>query len=674
MAEETDVKQKADRLFELISIKDMSNESKASAAAIIKENPQILISSEFVEKIAPQNMNLCPKDGYVDFVENASVQQGISVAVLDNLKSLHSENLIPSHKEGKTPVQYMLDEAILPNGETFGTQTVKNITFLRALQNDGKYPDKTGMKDLHDKNVVFLHDIFAKEGYGSNPNRRNVQGQKAGDIIESHLDAQSKMKKMSVSNLQSQASQRNASKEVVTEHKEYKKRQSDKRTMTVEELRDKAYQGTLTVEQAEQLKKEDAKKEGDVTERSGDVQTPSTERDKEKFSKGDVVEYMYTEWFLGLLTYSFDKVEDFTLGIVDSAAGVFIEGCKRKAELKDKIKDEKLRDSHKKVENFAGIYDAVLKGRKDAYNKNGADYKDVFADLSAYVSKPNTHKLKYTYNQEFLDKLKKDKATQDFIKCAQKKVTANVGLMQSVDKLALSLSQIEMTYEFMNDEKTWKKEKKPKTNDELKQDLEDRALKRQKSILKSVAIIEEDTRLLAEIAYRDVQNPSVSKEQFIQQAVNQEVNAYIQELGKAVDDLANKQKKDLDNDHFAKRGKGKPDLSIFAEVKALDESIGNIVKKGEMYNKKLFSEEKSKEVIESKCSLFDEAVIQNKPSVHQRCQEYSQSQIDILTARRQQNNERAQKLADFKKRFAMRDGTKTIDNRVSGYQKDISRG
>ena len=137
MAEETGVKQKADRLFELMSVKDMSAEDMASAAVMIKENPQILVSPEFIGKVAPKNMNLCPKEGYVDFIGNAGIQQAITANVLDNLQAMSSENLLDNYKGGKTPVQYMLDEGRLPNNETMATQLVKNITFLRALQSDG---------------------------------------------------------------------------------------------------------------------------------------------------------------------------------------------------------------------------------------------------------------------------------------------------------------------------------------------------------------------------------------------------------------------------------------------------------------------------------------------------------------------------------------------------------
>jgi len=122
------------------------------------------------------------------------------------------------------------------------------------------------------------------------------------------------------------------------------------------------------------------------------------------------------------------------------------------------------------------------------------------------------------------------------------------------------------------------------------------------------------------------------------------------------------------------RGKGEPDLSIIIGVKALDESIGNMVNKGNMYRKKVFADEKSQEAIETKCGLFDEATKQNQPSVYQRCQEYCQSWIDVVGARRQQNNERTQMLAEYKRRFAMRDGTKTVDDRIAGYKKDNSRG
>ena len=59
---------------------------------------------------------------------------------------MYSENIIGRLKNGKTPAQQVLDEGYLPNGETIGTQTIKNITLLRAMRSDEKYPNKDGVE------------------------------------------------------------------------------------------------------------------------------------------------------------------------------------------------------------------------------------------------------------------------------------------------------------------------------------------------------------------------------------------------------------------------------------------------------------------------------------------------------------------------------------------------
>ena len=130
------MKEKANKLFEMLSQKDMSAETKAAVAGIIKENPDILISKEFMEKMAINDMSKCSKDGYQEYVKQSSDQLATSRQVLDNLHAMHKEGVLDTVKSGKTPVQYLLDEGRLPNGETLGTQSAKNIISLRAMQKD----------------------------------------------------------------------------------------------------------------------------------------------------------------------------------------------------------------------------------------------------------------------------------------------------------------------------------------------------------------------------------------------------------------------------------------------------------------------------------------------------------------------------------------------------------
>ena len=225
--ENYNMKEKANKLFEMLSQKDMSAETKAAVAGIIKENPDILISKEFMEKMAINDMSKCSKDGYQEYVKQSSDQLATSRQVLDNLHAMHKEGVLDTVKSGKTPVQYLLDEGRLPNGETLGTQSAKNIISLRAMQKDENYPDKEGITNLHNESTSLIQGMYANSGYGANPNRRNAKGEKMSDLMERHLG-------------------------------------NVKKPMSREDLEVGAYRGTLTAEQADQLKKLQNKKDDDL--------------------------------------------------------------------------------------------------------------------------------------------------------------------------------------------------------------------------------------------------------------------------------------------------------------------------------------------------------------------------------------------------------------------------
>ena len=726
MADDKDMKQVADRLFQLLSGSELNDIDKASAAAIIKETPEVLTCSSFMANIAPASMSECPETGYTDYISDAATKQNSTINVLDNLKEMYSENIIGRLKNGKTPAQQVLDEGYLPNGETIGTQTIKNITLLRAMRSDEKYPNKDGVEALHQQSEFLLHNLYAREGYDANPNRRNVQGQKAGDIIKIYLNTISPTRNMETDHLKNQASQRQASASVIEATNKYHQEVAQKRadrakanaaeepnktqqpqaaapapaqpasnvqaptkgSKTIEDIARDIYQGkAVSVEDRERYEKEQAKKEGNVTERSGDVQTPTTERDKEKFTKGDVVEYMYTEWFLGLLSAGFNKVEDYTLGLVDGAAGVFIESCKRRRERNNEIKDDNVRFDTGQVNNFGKIYEAVLSGRTSAYAQNKAEYEDMFKDLACYLEAPDSYELKYKdqYSPEFLEKLKNDEKAKDFIVAGKEAIFNNIDLMQSADKLALALTQIEMTHEYMCNQDEWmqarglkdaakdfvtrKNSKQPKTNDEMKKELEDRAHKRQIEILKALAVIQQDARVVAEIAYDDMDKDT--REKLIAEMVAAETSSYLQALATQIKQLGEKQNQEIDNGRFAS-AKNPPDKAIYIGIKAIDESIGKVVLNGNMYDQKIFADTRAKEIISTQCTLFEEASKQNQPSIWEQCQELTKLQADALESRKENNKARTEKLNKFKVQMNWRDGKNTVDKRLEQYKQQAS--
>lgn len=668
MAEDNDMKEKANRLFELLSGKDMSVEAKTEVAGVIKENPNILISPEFMEKMAVNDMNKCPKEGYQEYIKQSLDLLKTSCQVLDNLHAMHKEGCLEAVKGGKTPVQYLLDEGRLSNGETLGTQSLKNIVYLRAMKHDANYENKEAIDTLQYESGYLLEKIYAKDEYGANSNCRNALGQKASDLIaiDQQEEKQDDKTRLNVEDLQKRGSQKTMG---LAEDKSAEK--EPQKPLSREDLEVGAYRGTLTAEQADQLKKLQNKKEADINENMGDVKKPQERKSKDKFTDGDVVKYMYEEWLLAGASWLLNTLEDKALGIIDNACEIATANSVARKRQKAKIREDRLKNAHRRVSDFGDLFVATNNGKTEAYAHKKAKFASIFEDLKANLHNPNPN-WRHQHDPQFIANLQKNTNAQEFLEGAPKKLDAQIKLLETTDKLAMLMTRLEMTDEFMRSSRAWNKRGKEKNQNELKVDFDKRSLAKQKMLLRAVSVISEDTRLLAEFAYESVVNPKLSKEEFIQQQVNKEVNDWLADKATTVSKLLERQEKEIQDDKFAGCGKGAPDKGIKKNISKLEKDVEEMSDKGNVFNQSEFAYEGSKKRVDVMCGLYDEAIAQNTPGICDKYMELNQINQDALNAMRAKNITRKKALSAMKSRLAICD--LNVSSKLAGYKQAATRG
>ena len=663
MAENTGTEDKAGQLFELLSQEKLTDESKQKIAGILKEDTNVLTSPEFMEKFALKDMNLCPKEDSAAYIESSANQLKLTSRVLENLNNMHSEGLIETTKNGKTPVQHLIDESKMPNGETLGTQTVKNVMYLRAMQTDPAYPDKQAINNLEFDTSFLLEQMYMKDEYGANPNRRNASGQKVGELMKSHLDDKKHLKALT-----GQATDRQPLTVEQLKEKPYQK------TLSRDELKVAKYRGTLTAEQAEQLKKlENQDKEADVKNQPGDWDRPQKRDSNDKFTDGDVVDYMYKEWFLGGASWICNGIENKVLGLIDNAANIFVESANRNRKLAAEIKDENLKNSIGLLNEFDRVAEAVKKGKKDAYTNKSQNFASIFDDLAQNIDNPNPQ-WKHQHNPQLIQTLKADPKRHEFINSGKAKLLSDISILQAADALSTTITQIEMKDEFMRNIGAWKEDKKTlKNTEQLKEELERRSIERQKKMLKAISVISEDTRLMAEIAYEGIKNPKLSKEEFIRAQVTASVHGFLREQAEIVKQLSQRQQQEVNDKHLDGRGEKDTDRGIKKGIKTLDDQVETLISKGKMYEGSEFAEEKSTQRIAKQTSLLEEAALQNTPSIFEKYGDIVKLEADVLATRKQKNLDRKQQLEQFKAKLESRDKKAEVDKRIVDMQRGASR-
>ncbi len=525
-ASEDVMKEKGNRLFELASKKELSDDEKKEISEHIAALPQALMSKSFMEHFkVPDMISLYQSGKSVQEIleQNAAAMETLSV-VLENLKDVK----LP---DGRTASKYILDNAWLANGELIGTQFAKNIHFLGTAYTDEK-TENLQSSELHeaidksyDQTTAFYEKLYGKEGYQANPKSHNVLGQKVEDVMHAVREESKKTTYRCLADLKDQECMQAPRQEFVVE-----KARED---MTIQGLKEAQYRGTLTADQAAALKKME-EKEADLENYNGDQKRPADDGGKkEKFKDEDIIKYMYEEWFLAGMSWIFDKVEDGTKIILDKLLyggydynqpvplkAASTEDGKSFVEKVNAFNDSfKLKRSQIHSDYVGGeVNGQHIEGRKEKVAKLGRE-------LLEFCVAPSPEKeddLKQRYGEAFIDKIKEDyqKDPQSVAHFLTHGSNSMLLMMETAEIFAQQTAHLEMLSEAMHDKSKWLDPKtgKFKGTSELEAERNAKAEKIREELIKSCLIVAEEERSSAQIRFSGL-NTDEEKDQFVQDEI-----------------------------------------------------------------------------------------------------------------------------------------------------------
>lgn len=636
--------QEAGKLFALLNKEELMESDKMDIDSIVQKNPLLLSWKGFAEKVAlPDLMTAYMNNESIDtMLEDSSKSIQTAKRVLDNLQKVKADGWL---RDVENPTAEVA-AGIAPNGETIGTQLIKNISFLQSLQKEPNVSaEQRAMVKQHNNDECrgFVDKMYDKNGYGADKNQPNLQNQTPKDLVKDIVgDRQT----------------------LVVESKQ----EVPLKTLSIEELNDKAYQGTLTVEQAnERRKRLDEKKIADMVSQPGDSKKQKHESN-DKFKDEDVIKYMYEDWILGGASWLFNKAEDAFLNIVDSAVEICIARAgKRKAE-KQTAANERLSAASAKANAFAKM---AAKSQTDL----GADcaaksdsYDAILNDLSNNLNNPDPHWEYFDEDDEFVKKLQANPSkSAEFIEYASEELKNRTQFIESTGKLAMMMTAARMTEEFMGDDGKWRNNGEYLSDKELQVIFAQKTRECQKDIFKAVSIISEDMRLLSEAAYDKLQGQKPDLATFTAENTNREVNAFLKQLAGTVKTAVEIQQKDLDEKAFDNFSAKKHDRSVARSIRNADNLIAKKIQNGAVYENSLFEKEHSKERIEARTGLFEAAMNENSPSGFVKTLEYmrqlNQYKTQTNDARLRGPESRKKAVQEFNDEIVKRD--RTVVNRIA---------
>lgn len=636
--------QEAGKLFALLNKEELMESDKMDIDGIVQKNPLLLSWKGFAEKVAlPDLMTAYMNNESIDtMLEDSSKSIQTAKRVLDNLQKVKADGWL---RDVENPTAEVA-AGIAPNGETIGTQLIKNISFLQSLQREPNVSaEQRAMVKQHynDECRDFVDKMYDKNGYGADKNQPNLQNQTPKDLLKDIVgDRQTLMVES--------------------------KQEAPLNTLSIEELNDKAYQGTLTVEQAnERRKRLDEKKIADMVSQPGDSKKQKHESN-DKFKDEDVIKYMYEDWILGGASWLFNKAEDAFLNIVDSAVEICIARAdKRKAE-KQTAANERLSAASAKANAFAKM---AAKSQTDLGTDCAAksdSYDAILNDLSNNLNNPDPHWEYFDEDDEFVKKLQANPSkSAEFIEYASEELKNRTQFIESTGKLAMMMTAARMTEEFMGDDGKWRNNGEYLSDKELQVIFAQKTRECQKDIFKAVAIISEDMRLLSEAAYDKLQGQKPDLATFTAENTDREVNAFLKQLAGTVKTAVEIQQKDLDEKAFDNFSAKKHDRSVARSIRNADNLIAQKIQKGAVYENSLFEKEHSKERIEARIGLFEAAMNENSPSGLVKTFEYmrqlNQYKIQTNDARLRGPESRKQAVQKFNDEIVKRD--RTVVNRIA---------
>lgn len=636
--------QEAGKLFALLNKEELMESDKMDIDGIVQKNPLLLSWKGFAEKVAlPDLMTAYMNNESIDtMLEDSSKSIQTAKRVLDNLQKVKADGWL---RDVENPTAEVA-AGIAPNGETIGTQLIKNISFLQSLQKEPNVSaEQRAMVKQHYNNECrgFVDKMYDENGYGADKNQPNLQNQTPKDLIKDIVGDRHTL---------------------VVENKQ----EAPLKTLSIEELNDKAYQGTLTVEQAnERRKRLDEKKIADMVSQPGDSKKQKHESN-DKFKDEDVIKYMYEDWILGGASWLFNKAEDAFLNIVDSAVEICIARAgKRKAE-KQTAANERLSAASAKANAFAKM---AAKSQTDLgadCAANSASYDAILNDLSNNLNNPDPHWEYFDKDDEFVKKLQANPSkSAEFIEYASEELKNRTQFIESTGKLAMMMTAARMTEEFMGDDGKWRNNGEYLSDKELQVIFAQKTRECQKDIFKAVSIISEDMRLLSEAAYDKLQGQKPDLATFTAENTDREVNAFLKQLAGTVKTAVEIQQKDLDEKAFDNFSAKKHDRSVARSIRNADKLIAQKIQNGAVYENSLFEKEHSKERIEAKTGLFEEAMKENSPAGLAKTFEYmkqlNQYQAQTNDARLRGVESRKQAVQKFKDKIVKRDPA--VFNRIA---------
>lgn len=645
----------ADKLFALLNKEELMESDKMDIDGIVQKNPLLLSWKGFAEKVAlPDLMTMHNSKQPIDnIIESSDKSLQTTERVLANLQKVKESGWL---RNVENPAAEVVS-GISPNGETIGTQAIKNISFLQSMQNepDVSAEQKAALKQ-HCNGICrdFVDKVYDSEkGYGADKNQPNLQNQTPKDLVKDIVGDRHTL-------MVESADRKNMTVE--------NKQEEPRKTLSIEELKDKAYQGTLTVEQANELrKKEDDKKIADMVSQPGDKKKNKHESN-DKFKDEDVIKYMYEDWVLGGASWLFNKAEDAFLNIVDSAVEICTSRAgKRKAD-KVAASAENLNAASAKANAFSKAISKKLTDFSDSCAAKSASYDAILNDLSNNLNNPDPHWEYFDKDDEFVKRLKANPAKgAEFIKYASEELKNRTQLIESTGKLAMMMTATRMTEEFMGDDNKWRNKGEYLSDEELQIKFAQKTQECQKNILKAVAVISEDSRLLSEAAYDNLQGKKPDLKTFTAENTNREVNAFLKQLAGTVKSAAEIQQKDLDDKAFDNFSAKKHDCSVARSIRNADNLIAQKIQNGAVYENSMFKEEHSKERIEAKTGLFEEAIKENSPDsmakTFEHMKQLNQYQAQTNDARLRGIESRKQAVQKFKDKIVKRDPA--VFNRIA---------
>ena len=636
--------QEAGKLFALLNKEELMESDKMDIDGIVQKNPLLLSWKGFTEKVAlPDLMTAYMNNESIDtMLEDSSKSIQTAKRVLDNLQKVKADGWL---RDVENPTAEVA-AGIAPNGETIGTQLIKNISFLQSLQKEPNVSaEQRAMVKQHynDECRDFVDKMYDKNGYGADKNQPNLQNQTPKDLVKDIVgDRQT----------------------LVVESKQ----EVPLKTLSIEELNDKAYQGTLTVEQAnERRKRLDEKKIADMVSQPGDSKKQKHESN-DKFKDEDVIKYMYEDWILGGASWLFNKAEDAFLNIVDSAVEICIARAgKRKAE-KQTAANERLSAASAKANAFAKM---AAKSQTDLgadCAAKSASYDDILNDLSNNLNNPDPHWEYFDKDDEFVKELQANPSkSAEFIEYASEELKNRTQFIESTGKLAMMMTAARMTEEFMGDDGKWRNNGEYLSDKELQVIFAQKTRECQKDIFKAVSIISEDMRLLSEAAYDKLQGQKPDLATFTAENTDREVNAFLKQLAGTVKTAVEIQQKDLDEKAFDNFSAKKHDRSVARSIRNADNLIAKKIQNGAVYENSLFEKEHSKERIEARTGLFEAAMNENSPSGFVKTLEYmrqlNQYKTQTNDARLRGPESRKKAVQEFNDEIVKRD--RTVVNRIA---------